>query len=79
MFKIFALFPYSLLRESGSDWDREIREDVLEECVKFGNIFHVHVDKFSQGKVYVKAQSPQTASAAVASFNGRRYAGKQRW
>lgn len=63
-------------RETGSDWDKEIREDVLEECVKFGNIFHIHVDKFSQGKVYIKSQTPQTASAAVGSFNGRRYAGE---
>ena len=63
--------------ESGATWDSEIREDVLEECMKFGNVLHVQVDKFSQGNVYVKCQTPQVANLAMASFNGRFYAKKQ--
>ncbi len=44
--------------------------------MKFGNILHVQVDKFSQGTVYVKSQTPQIAQQAMASFSGRYYAGK---
>ena len=65
---------YSCFSESGATWDSEIREDVLEECMKFGNVLHVQVDKFSQGNVYVKCQTPQVANLAMASFNGRFYA-----
>ena len=43
--------------------------------MKIGNILHVHVDKFSQGNVYIKCQSPQVANAVIESFSGRRYAG----
>ena len=80
LFLIFApplpltLLPPLCFSESGATWDSEIREDVLEECMKFGNVLHVQVDKFSQGNVYVKCQTPQVANLAMASFNGRFYA-----
>lgn len=63
------------IRETGPDWDRDIRDDVLEECMKIGNILHVHVDKFSQGNVYIKCQSSQVANKVIENFSGRRYAG----
>jgi RNA-binding protein 39 len=62
-------------KETGTDWDREIHDDVLEECMKIGTILHVHVDKFSQGNVYVKCQNNLTASQVIVSFAGRQYAG----
>lgn len=62
--------------ETGPNWDQEIREDVLEECMKFGNVLHIQVDKFSQGTVYVKCQTPQTAQMAMQTFTGRFYAGE---
>jgi RNA-binding protein 39 len=65
-------------KETGTDWDREIHDDVLEECMKIGTILHVHVDKFSQGNVYVKCQNNLTASQVIVSFAGRQYAGTNR-
>lgn len=34
--------------ENQSDWVADIREDVLEECMEFGSILHVHVEPQSQ-------------------------------
>lgn len=31
-----------------TDWISDIRDDVLEECMEFGGIFHIHVDPKSQ-------------------------------
>lgn len=36
-----------LHREKDPDWEVDIRDDVLDECSKFGAIFHIHVDKVS--------------------------------
>lgn len=36
--------------ENQSDWEADIRDDVLEECMEFGNVLHIHVDRFSQVK-----------------------------
>lgn len=34
-------------REKDPDWDADIRDDVLEECTKYGYVYHIHVDKAS--------------------------------
>lgn len=34
-------------REKDPDWDADIRDDVLEECTKYGQVYHIHVDKTS--------------------------------
>ena len=34
-------------KESGEGWDTEIRDDVIEECSRHGDVHHVHVDKNS--------------------------------
>ena len=34
-------------REKDPDWDADIRDDVLEECTKYGYVYHIHVDKVS--------------------------------
>ena len=31
-------------KEKPADWIADIREDVLEACIEFGDILHVHVD-----------------------------------
>lgn len=64
--------------ESGSDWDREIKDDVLEEIGKCGNVVHIHVDKYSAGNVYIKCQTPQVATGALGIFSGRFYGGKKK-
>ena len=34
--------------ENEPDWETDIRDDVLEECSAYGNVFHIHVDVYSQ-------------------------------
>ncbi|XP_060518654.1 RNA-binding protein 39 [Cylas formicarius] len=63
--------------ESNSNWDVEVRDDVIEECNKHGGVLHVYVDKGSpQGNVYVKCPSIATAVASVNSLHGRWFAGR---
>ena len=62
-------------RENEPGWEVDIREDVLEECSQFGAVLHIYVDKLSQGNVYVKCMTAQTATAAFANLNGRFFAG----
>ena len=39
-------------KESESGWDQEIRDDVIEECNKYGGVLHLYVDKVApQGNV----------------------------
>ena len=33
--------------ETERNWDFDIRDDVLDECNKFGDVLHIHVDKVS--------------------------------
>ena len=66
-----------LYREiSKPNWDQEIREDVIEECTKYGGIVHIHIDKYSpEGNIFIKCPSISVAMAAVAGLNGRYFAG----
>ena len=36
------------VRETTPDWDKEIGEDVKEECGKFGAVNHIYVDRNSK-------------------------------
>jgi len=62
-------------KESSNDWDKEIRDDVIEECQRHGEVYHVYVDKQSQGNVYVKCSNTDGAVKSVASLHGRYFAG----
>merc|ERR1712228_837735 len=47
--------------ETNSDWESEIKDDVIDECTAHGGAVHVHVDKTApQGNVYVKVLNPTT-------------------
>ncbi|EDO33926.1 predicted protein [Nematostella vectensis] len=75
-FMLTNMFDPTKERDAG--WDLDIRDDVLEECNKFGPIVHIHVDKNSpQGIVYVKCATPDIAISASKSLHGRWFAGKQ--
>uniref|UniRef100_A0A5S6R6A6 RRM domain-containing protein n=1 Tax=Trichuris muris TaxID=70415 RepID=A0A5S6R6A6_TRIMR len=64
-------------KESESNWDVDIRDDVIEECNKHQGVVHIFVDKASpDGNVYVKCPSVSAAVAAVNSLHGRYFAGK---
>jgi len=62
--------------ETEPNWDQDIKEDVAEECGKFGSILHVHVDKNSQGFVHMKFGSITGAQNAINALNKRWFAGR---
>ncbi|GLT86050.1 hypothetical protein SLE2022_042130 [Rubroshorea leprosula] len=62
--------------ETEPNFDLDIREDVREECSKFGNLKHIHVDKESDGFVYLRFENTQSALSAQRSLSGRWFAGK---
>jgi RNA-binding protein 39 len=37
--------------ETGDHWDKEIQEDVRDECNKYGQVVHIYVDKESQVRI----------------------------
>ena len=45
-FMLSNMFEVSSDNEPG--WEQDIRDDVLEECNRFGAVYHVYVDCFSQ-------------------------------
>ncbi|KAF8031561.1 hypothetical protein BT93_D0701 [Corymbia citriodora subsp. variegata] len=62
--------------ETEPDFDLDIKEDVQEECSKFGNLKHIFVDKNSAGFVYLRFENTQSASSAQQALHGRWFAGK---
>ena len=75
VYKLCVCVCVGVCRENEPGWEGDIREDVLEECSQFGGVLHIYVDKLSQGNVYVKCMTAQTATAAFANLNGRFFAG----
>ena len=64
-------------RETRTNWDQEVRDDVIDECNKHGGVLHLYVDQNSpQGNVYVKCPSISAAVASVNALHGRFYAGQ---
>ncbi|XP_020609509.1 RNA-binding protein 39-like isoform X2 [Orbicella faveolata] len=75
---IMLLNMFDPTKEKDPDWDADIRDDVLEECTKYGYVYHIHVDKASnQGAVYVKCSNAEVAASASKALHGRWFAGKQ--
>ncbi|XP_015747271.1 PREDICTED: RNA-binding protein 39-like isoform X1 [Acropora digitifera] len=75
---ILLLNMFDPQKEKDPDWDADIRDDVLEECTKYGQVYHIHVDKSSnQGAVYVKCSNAEVAASASKALHGRWFAGKQ--
>merc|ERR1712210_198119 len=63
-------------KETEGGWDQEIRDDVIEECNKYGGVLHLYVDKVApQGNVYVKCPTVNTAVSSVNALHGRWFAG----
>ncbi|KDP33302.1 hypothetical protein JCGZ_13089 [Jatropha curcas] len=62
--------------ETEPDFDLDIREDVQEECSKFGSLKHIYVDKNSAGFVYLRFENTQAAINAQRALHGRWFAGK---
>ncbi|XP_061979030.1 uncharacterized protein LOC133699682 [Populus nigra] len=62
--------------ETEPDFDLDIKEDVQEECSRFGNVKHIYVDKNSAGFVYMRFENVQAAINAQRALHGRWFAGK---
>jgi len=64
--------------EQGDSWDKEIAEDVTEECNKLGSqLKHIFVDKNSQGHVFMRFHNVPAAERVLKSLDGRFFAQKQ--
>lgn len=68
------MFDPKLEREPNFDLD--IKEDVEDECLKFGTLKHIYVDKNSSGFVYLRFENTQAAMNAQRALHGRWFAGK---
>ncbi|GJP29232.1 hypothetical protein CLOM_g20357 [Closterium sp. NIES-68] len=58
------------------EFEQDIREDVEDECTKFGPVKKVYVDRHSSGHVYVLFEAATSAAAARAALHNRYFAGK---
>lgn len=64
-----------LYRETDPDFHLDIKEDVTEECSKYGKITHIYVERDSEGHVYMKFTSSDGAQKAIQALNHRWFAG----
>ncbi|RHN43054.1 putative splicing factor, RBM39, splicing factor RBM39, linker [Medicago truncatula] len=55
------------------DFDIDIKEDVEEECSKYGRVMHIYVDK-SAGFVYLQFETVEASSAAQRAMHMRWFA-----
>jgi RNA-binding protein 23/39 len=68
---------FDLAKETEPNWDEEIREDVTEECRRFGAVDLVYVEKRKPGGlVYVKFPHVDSAVKSAQNLHGRYFAGK---
>jgi len=59
-------------RETDPDFDLDIREDVMEEVGKYGQLRHIYVDKTSKdGRVYLKFTEVKEAKTTMKALNNR--------
>ncbi|KAK9944191.1 hypothetical protein M0R45_009769 [Rubus argutus] len=62
--------------EAEPEIDVDIKEDVQEECSKYGKLKHIFVDKNTAGFVYLRFENTQAAINARQVLHGRWFAGK---
>ncbi|XP_051117277.1 uncharacterized protein LOC127241996 isoform X2 [Andrographis paniculata] len=60
--------------ETDPEFDLDIRDDVQEECSKYGRVRHIHVDKNSAGYVYLRFESVEAASRSQQAMHKRWFA-----
>ncbi|KAB2602381.1 RNA-binding protein 39-like [Pyrus ussuriensis x Pyrus communis] len=61
---------------SEPDFDLDIKDDVQEECSKYGKLKHIYVDKNTAGHVYLRFETIEAALNARHVLHGRWFAGK---
>lgn len=66
------------IEETEPNWDLEIKEDVMEESGKFGNIEHCYVEKRKPGGlVFLKFTTIASAVQAANNLNNRFFGKRQ--
>ncbi|GAB2260173.1 hypothetical protein Droror1_Dr00011028 [Drosera rotundifolia] len=60
--------------ETEPDFDLDIKEDVYDECSKFGQVRHIYVDRNSAGHVYLCFESKEAAISAQKGMHMRWFA-----
>lgn len=60
--------------ETDPEFDLDIRDDVHEECSKYGRVKHIYVDKNSAGYVYLRFESVDAAARAQQAMHKRWFA-----
>lgn len=60
--------------ETDPEFDLDIKEDVEEECSKFGRVRHIYVDKHSAGHVYLRFDNKEAAMNAQRGMHMRWFA-----
>ncbi|KAJ4832819.1 hypothetical protein Tsubulata_029179 [Turnera subulata] len=60
--------------ETEPDFDLDIKEDVEEECSKYGHVKHIYVEKNSAGFVYLRFDSVESAAKAQRAMHMRWFA-----
>ncbi|XP_061949749.1 uncharacterized protein LOC133673111 isoform X2 [Populus nigra] len=60
--------------ETEPDFDLDIKEDVEEECSRYGQVKHIWVDKNSAGHVYLQFDSMEAAARAQRAMHMRWFA-----
>jgi RNA-binding protein 39 len=64
--------------ETEPNWQDEIKQDVMEECSKFGKILHIAVDADDpDGCVYMRFETVEACEDAVQTLHGRWFAKKR--
>lgn len=64
--------------ETERDWDKDLAEDVKSEIEeKYGRVDFIKVEKESQGEMYIKLDSIDSAKKTIEGLNGRWFGGRQ--
>ncbi|XP_062007257.1 uncharacterized protein LOC133724516 [Rosa rugosa] len=63
--------------ETEPDFDVDIKDDVEDECSKYGRVKHIYVEKNSAGFVYLRFETVEAAAAAQRAMHLRWFAGRQ--
>ncbi|KAJ6819965.1 RNA-binding protein 39-like [Iris pallida] len=62
--------------ETEPDFDLDIRDEVQDECSKFGAVKHIYVDKNSTGHVYLRFNTVAAAASCQRAMHMRWFAGR---
>ncbi|KZT30541.1 splicing factor, CC1-like protein [Neolentinus lepideus HHB14362 ss-1] len=64
--------------ETERDWDKDLADDVKGECEqRYGPVEAIKIERESEGEIYVKFDSIESAKNAVDGLNGRFFGGRQ--